>query len=95
MGVEALFHIFCAAMGRKPTKSLRSKWHQSVIAVVAASRRQAGLTQEDLAKRLGWNKSTIAKIESGERRLDVPEFIFIAEALEVKPEQIFKRVLEW
>ena len=56
-------------------KSLRSKWHCAVVTVDAASRREAKLTQEQLAERNGWHRSKIARIESGERRLDVAEFI--------------------
>jgi transcriptional regulator with XRE-family HTH domain len=81
---------------KKPTtKSLRSPPHRAVITVIAATRREAGLTQEDLAKRLRWHRSTIAKIEAGERRVDVAEFIKIAEALKVAPELLFTRVLRW
>ncbi|MDB6105901.1 MAG: hypothetical protein JWO52_5900 [Gammaproteobacteria bacterium] len=42
---------------------------------------------------LGWHRSTIAKIEAGERRL--AEFISIAEALKVEPAVLFGRVLRW
>jgi transcriptional regulator with XRE-family HTH domain len=80
---------------KKSNKSLRSKWHQAVVTVIAASRREASMTQEDLANRLGWHRSRIAKIESGERRIDVAEFITIAGALKVEPEQLFARVLRW
>jgi transcriptional regulator with XRE-family HTH domain len=76
-------------------KSLRSKWHRAVITVIAASRRDAGLTQEQLAAGIGWHRSKIAKIESGERRLDVAEFIAIAEALQVEPLTLLARVLRW
>ena len=53
------------------------------------------MTQEDLANHLGWHRSLIAKIESGERRIDVAEFITIAGALNVEPEQLLGRVLRW
>jgi transcriptional regulator with XRE-family HTH domain len=76
-------------------KSLRSKWHRAVVTVVAASRRDAGLTQEQLADRIGWHRSRIAKIESGERRLDVAEFITIADALKMEPATLLSRVLSW
>jgi transcriptional regulator with XRE-family HTH domain len=77
------------------TKSLRSRWHRAVVTVIAASRREAHMTQEDLANRLGWHRSRIARIESGERRIDVAEFITIAGALNVEPELLLGRVLRW
>jgi transcriptional regulator with XRE-family HTH domain len=76
-------------------KSLRSRWHRAVVTVVAASRREANLTQEQLANRIGWHRSKIAKIESGERRLDVAEFITIAGALKMEPATLLSRVLSW
>ncbi len=63
--------------------------------VISATRRDANLTQDHLANRLGWRRSRIAKIEAGERRLDVAEFIAITGALEVEPEQLFGRVVRW
>ena len=76
-------------------KSLRSKWHCAVVTVVAASRREANLTQEQLAERNGWHRSKIARIESGERRLDVAEFITITGALKMGPATLSFRVLSW
>lgn len=65
------------------------------MTVIAASRREARMTQEELANQLGWHRSRLAKIESGERRIDVPEFISIANALNVAPETLLGRVLRW
>jgi len=76
-------------------KSLRSKHHRSLVAVLAGTRRERKLTQDDMAKALGWHRSRVAKIESGERRVDVPEFIFIAHALDIDPKDLLSRVLNW
>jgi transcriptional regulator with XRE-family HTH domain len=81
-------------MAKKPT-TLRTPTHTTVIAVLVASRREKKLTQEDLAAKLGWHRSTVAKIETSERRLDVVEFIQIAKGLGVDPEQLFSRVMKW
>ena len=76
-------------------KSLRSHWHRAVVIVIVATRREFNMTQEDLAKILGWHRSRIAKIESGERRIDVPEFVAIANGLNVDPTLLLARVLRW
>jgi len=70
-------------------------WYAAVATVLAASRREAGLSQEDLALRLGWHRTRIAKVESGVRRVDVPEFIAISNALNIPPPQLLARVLNW
>ncbi len=76
-------------------KSLRGKWHRAVVTVIVATRREASLTQDQLAVRIGLHRSKIARIESGERRLDVAEFITIAGALAIEPAALLSRVLRW
>ena len=63
-------------------KSLRSPDHQRLIALLVAARAKAGLTQQQLADRLGRPQSFVAKYEGGERRIDLIEFLGIAHALE-------------
>ncbi len=48
---------------------------------LADARRVAGLTQAEVAERLGLRQQYVSKYESGERRLDVIEFLDAAEAL--------------
>jgi transcriptional regulator with XRE-family HTH domain len=43
------------------------------------ARRQAGLTQADVARRLGKPQSFVSKCESGERRVDFVELLAFAE----------------
>jgi transcriptional regulator with XRE-family HTH domain len=74
-------------------KSLRSRGHRVLCAVLAETRNEAGLTQRDLALRLKRPHSYVAKIEGGERRIDVIEFIELARALRTDPIKLFSRVL--
>ena len=50
-----------------------------------AMRQQAGLTQAALAARLNRTQQWVYKCESGERRLDVLEFMEIADAIGFDP----------
>jgi transcriptional regulator with XRE-family HTH domain len=77
------------------SKTLRSREHRALCAVLVATRREAGLTQAQLAERLGKPASFIAKIEIGKRRLDVVEFAAIAKALKLDPRKMFERFLSW
>lgn len=52
-------------------------------------RKDAQLTQRQLAERLGVVHSLIGKVEKGERRLDVIEFRSYCHALDVKPSEFF------
>lgn len=76
-------------------KTLRTKAHRTLIAVLTASRKETGLTQREVAVRLRRPQSYLAKIESGERRLDVIEFVELARALRVNPQKLFERFLRW
>ncbi|MBM6596606.1 helix-turn-helix domain-containing protein [Microvirga pudoricolor] len=56
------------------------------------ARKKAGLTQEELGEKLGKYKTYVSKYESGERRLDLIEFIEVSEVLEIEPSDIFSEI---
>ncbi len=58
-----------------------------------AARRKAGLTQQDVAKRLQKPQSFVAKYEGGERRLDVVEFLAIVRAIGADPVRIVRALM--
>ena len=62
-------------------RSRRSPRRVRLQDLLAAGRRAAGLTQWELAARLGRPQSFVSKYETGERRLDVVELLEVAEAL--------------
>lgn len=57
--------------------------YQRFLTRLHEARRQAGLTQEEAARRLGKPQSFMSKCESGERRLDFVEVLALAELYEV------------
>jgi transcriptional regulator with XRE-family HTH domain len=52
----------------------------------------AGMTQRELAERLGKTPSHIARIECGQRRVDTLEFYRIARSIGVEPVKLFEAV---
>jgi transcriptional regulator with XRE-family HTH domain len=54
-------------------KTLYTAPHQVLLALMREARLAAGLTQTELASRLGVQQGVISKCESGTRRLDVIE----------------------
>ena len=64
-----------------------------VIATIVQARKAAGLTQRQLASKLKRSNSFVWKIEAGERRVDLLEFIEIARCLDQDPLQMFSRLL--
>ncbi len=71
-------------------KSLRSPAHDRLLALLLEARRRAGLTQAEVAERLGKPQSYVAKVEGGERRLDTLEMIAFAEAIGADPVRIIR-----
>lgn len=55
-------------------------------------RREQGITQVELAKKLGVPQSFISKVESGERSLRVYEQFAYAEALGISVEDLVRRL---
>lgn len=73
-------------------RSLHTKPYQAFIAVMVLARKEANVTQHELARRIKKPQSFISKYERLERRLDVPEFVFLARALGLDPSKLLRRV---
>ena len=52
----------------------------------------AELTQQAVADKLGKPQSFVAKYENGERRLDVVEFLQVAEVIETDPIALISQI---
>lgn len=74
------------------SRTLRSTRQKKLVALIIAERKAAGLTQADVAKKLRRYQSIIANIESGERRIDVVEFLEIAEAIGFPAARVIERL---
>jgi transcriptional regulator with XRE-family HTH domain len=66
-------------------KTLGSVRHKALIAFLIERREAAGMTQAQLAERLGEYQSFVARLESGQRRVDVVEFIELGSILGFDP----------
>jgi transcriptional regulator with XRE-family HTH domain len=61
--------------------SLHTSDYQIFRSLLIDARAKSGLTQTQIAERLNKPQSYISKYERGERRLDFPEFIELADIL--------------
>ncbi len=68
--------------------------HRKIVSVLIDARKAAGLTQRQLAARIGKPPSFVAKIELRERNLSALEFIGIAVALNMAPDVLMASVCE-
>ncbi|MXN63280.1 helix-turn-helix domain-containing protein [Stappia sp. GBMRC 2046] len=74
-------------------RSIHSDEYRKLTAILLDARNAAGLTQQEVADRLGKPQSYVAKVERNERRIDVVEFISLAKALGLDPAHLFSAVL--
>ncbi len=76
-------------------KSTHTKEYAALRSELRTARETAGLSQRDLAGKLGVPHSWVAKVESGERRVDLIEFRWFLTACGADPiasaDRIFKQ----
>jgi transcriptional regulator with XRE-family HTH domain len=73
-------------------KSTNTPQYRAVLDRLIAARKASGLSQAELASRLGRPQSFVAKIEIGERRIDVIEFLELARILGVSPASVLENL---
>lgn len=56
-----------------------------MIELLVQARKDAGITQAELGKRIGQRQTFVSKFELGERRLDAAEFVMVAKAIGSDP----------
>ena len=62
-------------------KTIHNKRHKRLVEAIVRKRKEAGIRQVQLAKKLKRSQTWIARLESGKRRIDVIELIDLAEAI--------------
>jgi transcriptional regulator with XRE-family HTH domain len=75
-------------------KTIYTPRHLKLIGLLAEERKAAGLSQSALARKLNQYQSFIARIEGGQRGVDMVEFLAICEAIgrNVRPSTILREV---
>jgi transcriptional regulator with XRE-family HTH domain len=76
-------------------KSVFTKEYERLRKLLVHARHSAGLSQIDLAKKLSRPQSYVSKYERGERRLDVIEFLYISQAIDINPAKILREIAQF
>ena len=66
-------------------KTISTKKYQEFLKWLKSQREEQGLTMRDLAALLDEPHQFVHKIETGERRLDVYEYVQYCQALDIEP----------
>lgn len=78
---------------RQVTKSVFSEEYYRFRRLLIEARQAAQLTQAQLSAKLSRPQSYVSKYERGERRLDLIEFLEVAQALELDPIRFIEKLL--
>ena len=76
--------LFCSQYAGV-NKTIYTQQSQCVREALVKMRQKAGLTQRQLARKLGREHSLVSRLELGERRVDVAEFYWICRACGADP----------
>jgi transcriptional regulator with XRE-family HTH domain len=74
-------------------RHLQTARHRALVAVIVEARAATGLSQREFAKKLGRPNNFVQRIEAGERPVSVLEFIDIAKAAAVAPDELLRRAI--
>jgi transcriptional regulator with XRE-family HTH domain len=75
-------------------KTIHSEGHAALCKALIDARKAAGLTQAELAARLHCHQSFVARVESGQRRIDVVELVVLTRALGADAGAVLRQVAQ-
>lgn len=75
------------------SRSISSPIHLALVIYLIEQRRQAGMTQAEVAYRLNRHQSFVATVESGQRRIDVVDLFDFADAIGFDPVDAIKSII--
>jgi transcriptional regulator with XRE-family HTH domain len=73
-------------------RTIQDPRHLALVALLIAERKRVGMRQVDVARRVGQSQGWIAHIESGQRRIDVVEFLALADGIGFDPLRVLRRI---
>jgi transcriptional regulator with XRE-family HTH domain len=77
---------------KEMTRSVFSEKYRDLCRILVQAREKRYLTQAEVASKLQRPQSFVSKYESGERRLDVVEFLEVVAALGTDSESIIREL---
>ena len=78
--------------GRRMEKTIYTRDYEAVLRLLREAREHAGLTQVQLAEKLGQSQSFVSKAERGDRRLDIVQLRTVLKVLGVSLPDFVRRL---
>jgi ribosome-binding protein aMBF1 (putative translation factor) len=78
--------------GKGVTEVDRGELYQLFQHLLVMERKNSGMSQQEVADRLGRPQTYVSKCELGTRRMDIVEFLEIADVIGFDPQTLIKRL---
>lgn len=78
----------------RKVKTIGTKCHQLLVKLLTSERKKRDLSQVAVAQELHRNQNWISRLEQGERRVDVCEFLILARVIGFDPVAILRQLIE-
>lgn len=75
-------------------QTIGTKQHLTLVKLLVEARHRAGLNQTEVAARLRQRQAWLSHLESGQRRIDVVEFIAYCQAVGTNPCTLLRAVVK-
>ena len=76
------------------SKSIYREEHRTLLSLVREGRESRGMTQADVAEKIGLTQARVSDLERGGRRMDVLEYLDYCAAIGLDPIATLRRVVE-
>jgi transcriptional regulator with XRE-family HTH domain len=76
----------------KTVKTIYSACHKTLIKLIKAERQRAGIRQAALAKQMKKQQNWISRLEKGDRRIDVCQFLQLADLIGFDPIEALRTI---
>ena len=91
--IEDLYHLLDGA-ARRMSKQIYSNQAKRLRDLLVEYRARSGVTQAELASRIGRAQTFVSKVELGERRIDLLELLQLLAVLRADPVEFLERLLK-
>ena len=76
----------------KTVKTIHSKCHLALIKLIRKARQDAGKRQAEISKQMGKQANWMSRIEKADRRIDVCQFLELADLIGFDPVKLLREV---
>lgn len=90
---EAFYHLH-HGVPRRVSKQIYSSQAKRLRELLVEYRTRSGVTQAELAARIGRAQTFVSKVELGERRIDIIELVQMLTVMRADPVEFLERLLK-